>query len=420
MTQRPLDEARVEGRVSTPELLVLHAVRLHGVTDDDKVARRAGLPRELVSELLLDAEAFGCVTRVEFGATKGWALTDRGRAQDRRALADELEATQARATVEEQHRRFEELNGRLVRASTDWQLRPTPSDRFAANLHDDPEWDARILRELADLHRELGPLVAALAAELARFAGYDDRFGAALARATGGASEWVTGIDVDSCHAVWMELHEDLLSTLGLARAEMGTRYLYLARHGMADAFGALTDDGRRQADLLGARLADQPITAIWHSPLPRAAASAEILARHLPGVPVAVAPELVDHMPYVPTAHEMPRAWAGFFNGFDDGSDEAVEGRRLADALAARFARSSEEDTHELLVTHAYPIAWLLRDAMGAPPDRWLGLSGVANTGLSLVAYGPDAPPTVVLVNDLGHLPADLRWTGFAPGVRP
>ena len=225
MTQRPLHEAPVDGRAgaprgrsSTPELLVLHAVRLRGVADDETLARRTGLARELVSELLLDAQAFGWVTRVEFGATKGWALTDRGRAQDGRALAAELDAAQARATVEEQHRRFEELNGRLVRASTNWQLRPTATDHFAANTHDDPVWDARILRELSDLHRELGPLISALTAELARFAGYDDRFGAALARATDGAHEWVTGIEVDSCHAVWMQLHEDLLSTLGLER----------------------------------------------------------------------------------------------------------------------------------------------------------------------------------------------------------
>ena len=47
-------------------------------------------------------------------------------------LATELDAARARATVERAHRRFEELNGRLVRASTDWQLRPTPADRFAA------------------------------------------------------------------------------------------------------------------------------------------------------------------------------------------------------------------------------------------------------------------------------------------------
>ena len=99
----------------------------------------------------------------------------------------------------------------------------------------------------------------------------------------------------------------------------MGTRYLYLARHGDADAFGELTDTGRRQSDLLGERLAHVPVDAVWHSPLPRAVATAHELARHLPGVPVAEAAELVDHVPYVPAPSEIPRPWLGFFDGYDD-----------------------------------------------------------------------------------------------------
>lgn len=203
----------------------------------------------------------------------------------------------------------------------------------------------------------------------------------------------------------------------------MATRHLYLARHGMADAFGALTDDGRRQADLLGARLAGlthATIDTIWHSPLPRAAASAEILAAHLSGAAVEEAAELIDHVPYLPNAAEMPPSWAGFFDGYD--AAEAADGRRRADALTQRFAGPTADgrETHELLVTHAYPIAWLVRDALGAPPARWLGVTGVANTGLSLIEHRPGDLPTVVLFNDLGHLPPELRWTGFGAGVRP
>src|SRR5690606_32368233 len=105
----------------------------------------------------------------------------------------------------------------------------------------------------------------------------------------------------------------------------MGVRYLYLARHGMADAFGELTDVGRRQAALLGERLASVPIDAVWHSPLPRAAATAQELARHLPNVPVAEAAELIDHVPYIPPPAEMPVAWGGFFDGYDPA--DAAEG---------------------------------------------------------------------------------------------
>ncbi|MER7500803.1 histidine phosphatase family protein [Nonomuraea pusilla] len=204
----------------------------------------------------------------------------------------------------------------------------------------------------------------------------------------------------------------------------MPTRRLYLARHGAADAFGELTDIGRRQSGLLGERLTGVPVDAVWHSPLPRAAASARELARHLPDVPVAEAAELVDHVPYVPGAAETPPTWAGFFDGYDE--NEAASGRNLAEALVARFARPSgtpteraRPDTHEVLVTHAYPIAWLVRHALDAPPSRWLGLNS-ANTALTVIEYRDGLPPTLVMFNDMSHLPPDLRWTGFPEGIRP
>lgn len=118
----------------------------------------------------------------------------------------------------------------------------------------------------------------------------------------------------------------------------MGTRRLYLARHGAADPFGELTGIGRQQANLLGKRLAGLPIDTIWHSPLPRAAASAHEIARHLPDVAVAEAAELIDHVPYVPGPAEIPPSWAGFFDGYD--ATEAASGHRLAESLTARFAK--------------------------------------------------------------------------------
>jgi hypothetical protein len=203
---------------STPDLLVLHAVRVTGMADDDAVARRAGIDRDKASELLEDDEAYGWVTRVEFAGTGGWTLTERGRAEDSGRLAVELDSSGARAVVERAYGEFESLNGRLVKACTDWQLRPTPSDRLAVNDHSDPEWDARVRNELATLADELKRVVGGLSGALARFGGYDERFAAALTRVRAGERQWVAGIGVASCHSVWMELHEDLLSTLGIPR----------------------------------------------------------------------------------------------------------------------------------------------------------------------------------------------------------
>jgi serine/threonine-protein phosphatase PGAM5 len=197
----------------------------------------------------------------------------------------------------------------------------------------------------------------------------------------------------------------------------MATRHLYLARHGAADALGELTDVGRRQASLLGERLAGLPIDAVWHSPLPRAAASAQVIGGHLPDVVVAEAAELADHVPYVPSGADLPPAWAGFFDGYDDA--ERVLGERLAAALVTRFAKPADAETHEVLVTHAFQVAWLLRHALDAPPARWLGLNS-SNAALTVLEHRDGLPPTVVLFNDMGHLPQDLRWTGFPPSARP
>ena len=195
----------------------------------------------------------------------------------------------------------------------------------------------------------------------------------------------------------------------------MATRHLHVLRHGAADPFGELTDVGRRQAELLGERLSALPVDAIWHSPLERAAHTAQILAKHLPGARVQDAPELVDHVPHVPDP--VPPGWSGFFDGFD--AEEAAAGDRLATALTERFAHSAETETHEVLVTHAYQVAWLVRDALDAPTDRWLSLV-CGNASVTTIEYRDGLPPAILSFNDMGHLPPDLRWTGFGPAARP
>jgi len=158
------------------------------------------------------------VTLVEFADIQGWTLTERGRVEDSRRLAEELDEAGARAAVAGTHQGFTPLNARLVRACTDWQLRPAGNDRLAVNDHGDAQWDVCVLDELSALALDLRRMVYGLATTLARFGGYDERFSSALARARAGHKQWVAGVGLDSCHAVWMELHEDLLSTLGIAR----------------------------------------------------------------------------------------------------------------------------------------------------------------------------------------------------------
>lgn len=200
------------------DLLVLHGVRLMGMATTARVAARFALDVAATDELLLDHQALGRVTWSEFAGRGGWSLTDSGRGFGEELLAEELDAAGARDAVQAVHAEFLPLNARFLQAVTDWQIRPERADPLATNDHTDWAWDERVLDELGSLGRRLAPLVAGAAAVLPRLDGYAGRYGAALARVEQGERSYVDGIGVDSCHAVWFELHEDLIATLGLRR----------------------------------------------------------------------------------------------------------------------------------------------------------------------------------------------------------
>ena len=200
------------------QLLVLHAVRLLGFGAGASVARRFGLDADEVAEVLLDAEALGWVSRSTFGSTTGWSLSDAGRAEGERLLAVDLEERGCRATVQDVHEEFLPLNGRALQGFTRWQVRPVGAERLAPNEHDDLRWDDRVLDELASVGFRLQQLGARLEGSLPRTGGYSERYATALSRGRTGERSWVDGLGVDSCHRVWIELHEDLIATLGLRR----------------------------------------------------------------------------------------------------------------------------------------------------------------------------------------------------------
>ncbi|TJZ56814.1 histidine phosphatase family protein [Streptomyces piniterrae] len=211
------------------------------------------------------------------------------------------------------------------------------------------------------------------------------------------------------------------------------TRYLYLIRHGEASPDESeLTEAGRRQATLLGRRLRDIPFAAVRHGPLPRAEQTARLIddqlqnaalqnvpRRNAPlqNVPLQVSEVAGDYVPYVPGRDELPAESADFYLRFLAGAtdEERERGPALARKALDLFTGpvDGEEDRHELVVTHNFLVAWLVRDAMHAPKWRWLGLN-YCNAALTVIRYAPGRPATVLLSNDMRHLPTELRWTGF------
>ncbi|GAA1236107.1 histidine phosphatase family protein [Kitasatospora nipponensis] len=198
------------------------------------------------------------------------------------------------------------------------------------------------------------------------------------------------------------------------------TRYLYLVRHGEAlpDESG-LTANGRRQAVLLGQRLRDVPFSAVHHGPLPRAAQTARLIGEQLNGVPLRVSDLAGDYVPAVPAREDLPAEAADHLLRFVEQfpAEEREGGPLLARRAVERFTGpvDGDEDRHELVVTHNFLVGWLVRHAMDAPPWRWLGLNH-GNAALTVIRYAPDRPASVLFYNDMRHLPAELRWTGFPP----
>lgn len=210
-------------RHSKPRLLVLHAVRLLGFADTAAISGHAGVTIDAAAGLLAEAESRSWVQQFSFADLEGWSLTDEGKIENERQVATERDSADPEHQIAAAYRDFLPLNARLLRAITDWQITPTDADVFASNDHSDRDRDARILTELSALNRALAPLVERLSSVLARFGGYTERFESALNKGKNGHNEWIDRTDVDSCHRVWFQLHEDLIATLGIDRRTEST-----------------------------------------------------------------------------------------------------------------------------------------------------------------------------------------------------
>jgi hypothetical protein len=113
------------------------------------------------------------------------------------------------------YERFLVFNVEFLRICTDWQLKPgnQPND------HSDAAYDFKILERLDRLDERAAPLVEALGKAVPRFADYRGRLTEALDRISDDRA-WLASPRCDSYHTVWMQLHEDLLSAVGVNRAD--------------------------------------------------------------------------------------------------------------------------------------------------------------------------------------------------------
>jgi hypothetical protein len=203
---------------SSARLLVLHGLRLKGFSEASGVATLVDVPEADVTEQLEQLRRDELVLYRE-GRLTGWALTPAGRTAQEAALRAELDACGGRDEVRGAYKRFLDLNTDLLGICTAWQMK----DETTLNDHADPAYDAGVVDRLRELHSKIEPILDDLEATLDRFHGYRGRLAVALEKVGNGEVDWFTKPLIDSYHTVWFQLHEDLLTTLGIERSQEGT-----------------------------------------------------------------------------------------------------------------------------------------------------------------------------------------------------
>jgi hypothetical protein len=202
---------------SDPKLVLLQTLRCIGFATEERVASASGLSLAETGRRLTELAGAALVSSTP-GPFGGWALTEEGRTEVQKLSDQELETTGARDLVLAMYQSFLGLNPVLLDVSTDWQM-VRVGENHIVNDHRDPDYDVRILDRLIRVDDKVQLVCSDLAAHISRFGTYGPRLSIALNRALAGDHAYVSD-NLDSYHSVWFQLHEDLLSTLGISREE--------------------------------------------------------------------------------------------------------------------------------------------------------------------------------------------------------
>ena len=205
----------------------------------------------------------------------------------------------------------------------------------------------------------------------------------------------------------------------------MATRTLYLIRHGdyhldeikkldrnltleqhykLHTMEGGLTPTGEKQAKLTAKRLRSLPIDAIHCSSLRRASETANVIAKRFPAIEVQKSRLLWECVPSIPKAFAQ-------HEDFRYISERDVDQwkRRADEAFEGYFKKARGTDRHDIIVSHANLIRYLICLVLQIQPDAWINMT-IDNCGISEVRIESNDRMKLVSYNDVGHLPHELR----------
>ena len=196
------------------DFLVLHALRVKGLTPSALLSAQTGLPAAQADEILRRLTGQGLVTMRE-GRVAGALLTPAGKQAHAEQLAEDADTRGAAAALAAAYAEFLPVNGEFKRVCQSWQLRPDEQP----NDHADAGYDAGVISQLAGVHQQLlARVLEPLDKALPRFGAYPVRLAAALDRVRRGEVAAFARPMADSYHDIWMELHQDLLLSAGRER----------------------------------------------------------------------------------------------------------------------------------------------------------------------------------------------------------
>lgn len=200
-----------------PYQLTMHTLTLRQRASAEQLAEITGQPVDEVGANLEKAVADGAVLVTRSG---DHVVTPAGRTLLDEAYPTAFADLRGDAAVVEAMDAFESgVNPQMLALTTDWQTKEVGGERVP-NDHADAEYDARIVDRLGRVHERTEKVLRPLAVADPLVDRFLDRVGAALTRAEGGATEYVSGMRVDSVHTVWFQMHEHLLRLTGRERSE--------------------------------------------------------------------------------------------------------------------------------------------------------------------------------------------------------
>ncbi len=206
---------------SDPHLLVSHALYVKGFGTIEDLARITGLSEPKVESQLIPMLEQGLA---QFKEARGlWMPTSEGKQVAADLVARELKDAGVEEGMREAYPAFLALNEHFKALCGDWQLFPGDGDNRAPNDHSDAAYDAAVVARLVELDRNAQGVCVAFADQLTRYEPYAPRLTTAIEKVKAGDQKQFTGVMCGSYHDVWMELHQDLLLTLGIDRAEEGS-----------------------------------------------------------------------------------------------------------------------------------------------------------------------------------------------------